>query len=123
MKQVLQLEEVAITAVACYFLSEHLLGMAVGWWVLLFFAPDISMLGYAINPQVGAISYNLFHHRGLALLLTASGAWWSIEPLLATGILLFAHASFDRIWGYGLKYFKGFGYTHLGQVGKHAQTA
>jgi hypothetical protein len=31
-----------------------------------------------------------------------------------TGTLLFTHASFDRILGYGLKYFDSFKHTHLG---------
>jgi len=33
------------------------------------------------------------------------------------GIILFSHASMDRIMGYGLKYDKGFKYTHLGEIG------
>jgi len=28
-----------------------------------------------------------------------------------------AHIGFDRALGYGLKYSKGFGYTHLGRIG------
>lgn len=29
----------------------------------------------------------------------------------------FPHAAMDRIFGYGLKYEKGFKYTHLGEIG------
>ena len=34
------------------------------------------------------------------------------------GIILFGHSSMDRIFGYGLKQFLGFKYTHLGLIGK-----
>lgn len=118
MKTVLKLEEVAITAIAIYFLSYHSLGLSVWIWVLLFFAPDISMLGYLFNTKIGAISYNLFHHRGIAIILVATGYYFSNDILLAVGILLFAHASFDRILGYGLKYADSFKNTHLGSIGK-----
>jgi len=29
-----------------------------------------------------------------------------------------AHIGFDRALGYGLKYASGFGFTHLGRIGK-----
>lgn len=118
MKATLKLEEAAMTAIAIYFLSYYSLGLPVWAWVLLFFAPDISMMGYAVNAKIGALCYNLFHHKGVALLLAAAGYFSHIEPLTAIGILLFAHASFDRIWGYGLKYQTGFKDTHLGSLEK-----
>jgi hypothetical protein len=37
------------------------------------------------------------------------------------GVILFSHSSMDRMFGYGLKYTKGFAYTHLGTIGKQAQ--
>lgn len=118
MKTVLKLEEAAMTAVAIYFLSIYSLGLPAWVWVLLFFAPDVSMLGYLVNNKAGAFLYNLFHHKGVALLLVAAGYYFETEVVLATGILLFAHASFDRIWGYGLKYLTGFKHTHLGSLEK-----
>ena len=35
----------------------------VGWalFVVLFFAPDLSMLGYLVNPEIGAAAYNAAH--------------------------------------------------------------
>lgn len=116
MKYVLKLEELAMTLLAIYFLGKYSLGLSWWVWVLLFFAPDISMLGYLINTRVGAFTYNLFHHKGMALVIAASGFWMNNDWLTATGILLFAHASFDRIWGYGLKLQVGFKNTHLGKL-------
>ena len=117
MKTVLRLEEAAMTAAALYFLYQHNLGWPAWLWTLLFFSPDIGMLGYLAGNRAGAISYNIFHHKGLALALAFAGYLTGRELLLAIGILLFAHSSFDRIWGYGLKYFSGFKRTHLGRLG------
>ena len=33
-----------------------------------------------------------------------------------------AHIGFDRALGYGLKYDTGFSFTHLGRIGKTAET-
>lgn len=116
MKTLLKLEEAAMTAASLYFLSLHSLGLSVWLWVLLFFTPDIGMLGYTLGHRIGAFSYNIFHHKGVAIALMAIGYFFQSEVLLAIGILLFAHSSFDRIWGYGLKYTSGFKNTHLGQL-------
>lgn len=119
MKTTLKLEEAAMTVLGVYLLSYFNLGLPVWFWALLFFAPDISMLGYLVNTKAGAASYNLFHHKGLAILLAISGYYFHYDILTSIGILLFAHASFDRIWGYGLKYADSFSNTHLGRIGKN----
>lgn len=71
-----------------------------------------------LNTKIGAYSYNLFHHKGLSVLLYLAGCYLKIELLQLVGVILFSHAAMDRIFGYGLKYEKGFKYTHLGEVGK-----
>jgi len=41
------------------------------------------------------------------------------SPLvLSIAIIWLAHIGFDRTLGYGLKYTEGFGFTHLGRIGK-----
>lgn len=62
--------------------------------------------------------YNIFHHKGIALLIYALGYYLNIETIQLTGIILFSHSAMDRIFAYGLKYEKGFKYTHLGEIGK-----
>ena len=118
MKTTLKLEEVAMTAIAIYFLSIYNLGLSIWIWIFLFFTPDIGMLGYLVNTRIGAIIYNLFHHKGIALALAFAGFYFHHDIITATGILLFAHASFDRIMGYGLKYQDSFKHTHLGSLEK-----
>lgn len=118
MKKIIQIEEVAITALSIYFITVYNLGLPIWGWVLLFFTPDLSMLGYLINSRVGAYTYNLFHHRAVAILFAAVGLLIASNPVTAIGILLFAHSSFDRMLGYGLKFEDDFKHTHLGWMGK-----
>ncbi|MBV8251312.1 MAG: DUF4260 domain-containing protein [Chitinophaga sp.] len=120
MKKTLQTEEILLTAFSIYLLVHFTPGISFWLWIPLFLLPDISALGYLAGPRVGAFSYNLFHHRGVALLVAAFGYWLSIPMLLSAGLLLFAHSSFDRMMGYGLKYADDFKHTHLGMIGHAA---
>lgn len=115
MKSLIQLEEIAMVALSIYAL--YLLG--VSWWfyVILLIGPDISMLGYLAGEKPGAISYNLFHHKGTAIAFFLVGLISNSWILQVVGILLFGHSSMDRILGYGLKYFTAFTDTHLGKIG------
>jgi hypothetical protein len=90
------------------------------WWyyLLLVLGPDISMLGYLAGNKAGAITYNLFHHKGVAIALFAFGLFLPDVTLEIAGIILFGHSSQDRVFGYGLKMNEGFKYTHLGIIGK-----
>lgn len=115
MKTLLQLEELAMFAIATWLF--YTLDIAFWWYFVLLFAPDIGMVGYMVNEKAGAATYNLCHHKGLAIALYALGWYVTNDVLMAAGIILFAHASLDRILGYGLKYNKGFKYTHLGEIG------
>jgi hypothetical protein len=114
MKHIIAFEEAAITLLAIYFLTIYNMGLPLWLWILLFFSPDISMLGYIVNNRAGAFMYNLFHHRGIALLIAAYGYYIHNNYLISIGILLFGHSSFDRMLGYGLKYPDSFKHTHLG---------
>ena len=118
MKNILRAEETAMAALGIYFLTIHNLHLSVWIWLLLFFSPDISMLGYLVNAKVGAISYNIFHHKAIAITLVGMGFFMKIEVVMVIGILLFAHSSFDRMMGYGLKYYRSFYDTHLGKIKK-----
>lgn len=105
-----------MAVIGLYILSFYNLGISAWVWALLFFTPDIGMVGYLVNTKVGAITYNLFHHKGIAIGLALGGYLLNNEKMIAVGILLFAHSSFDRIFGYGLKYADNFKHTHLGNL-------
>lgn len=89
------------------------------WYLLLLLGPDISMIGYMAGDKAGAFLYNLFHHKGVAILVFMLGIYLNNEGLQRIGVVLFGHASIDRLLGYGLKYNKGFAFTHLGVIGKN----
>jgi hypothetical protein len=71
MKQLLQLEELTEFILAAYFAT--LLPYAWWWYWVLFLTPDVGMLGYVINARVGALTYNLFHHKAVALAVLLAG--------------------------------------------------
>ena len=116
MKQVLQLEELAQTVMGIAALYYQPLHFSWWLWPILFLSPDISMLGYIINTKIGAFTYNLFHHKGVAIVIAAAGFFLSNPAAVFIGLLLFAHSAFDRMMGYGLKYEDGFKHTHLGRL-------
>ena len=85
---------------------------------MLLLGPDISMLGYAGGNKIGAFLYNLFHHKGVAVLLFVIGLLLPDRITEIAGIILFGHSSMDRMFGYGLKLKEGFKHTHLGLIGR-----
>ena len=115
MKTTLKLEELAMLLLAIWAFSIQ--DLSWWWFIGFFFVPDIGMLGYLFNKKVGALLYNIFHHKALAIVIGLLGYYLKLQELEVAGIILFAHSSFDRILGYGLKYEKGFKFTHLGEIG------
>ena len=113
MKTTLKLEELALFLLGIFLFSQ--LSFAWWWFLVLILAPDIGMIGYAFGNKVGAFSYNLFHHRGIAVLLILLGINLYSDIIQLIGTILFSHAAMDRMFGYGLKYEKGFKFTHLGE--------
>ena len=92
---------------------------SAGWWLfaVLFFAPDLSMLGYLAGRKAGAALYNAGHWYVLPFACIAWGVFGHAQ-VLAAGLIWAAHIGFDRALGYGLKYADGFGFSHLGLLGK-----
>ena len=116
MKAILKIEELAqfIAGILIFNTLDY------SWWVFLalLLTPDIGMLGYVINAKLGAFIYNVFHHKAIGIGLIAMGYFYWGEPVMLVGVILFSHAAFDRIFGYGLKYNDHFKQTHLGAIGK-----
>lgn len=111
MKKVIQLEELAMLIASVYAL--YLFNSPWWYYLLMFLGPDISMIGYAAGNKVGAIVYNIFHHRAVAAAVFIAGLALNHTELQIAGIILFGHACMDRAFGYGLKYEDGFKFTHL----------
>jgi hypothetical protein len=121
MKSLVKAEYVVPFLIAVVLINQ--LPVQFSWWawILLFLAPDISMLGYAVNNRAGAWVYNLFHHQLTAVVLWGIGWLCGAVSIELAGLILLGHSSLDRIMGYGLKYETGFGHTHLGLKGRKAE--
>lgn len=115
MKYVLKSEEL-VMFLACL---GFMLANGVPWWtyILLLIGPDIGMVGYLINARIGAYTYNLFHHKAVAILILAAGILMSSQAGILFGVILFGHSSMDRVFGFGLKHTDDFKNTHLGRIG------
>ncbi len=116
MKLVLPPALLRIEGAILLLLSILLYNLIGGSWllfVLLFLAPDLSMLGYLSGTRTGAITYNLFHTYVLPGLFAALGLLVGSTLLVSLALVWFAHIGFDRMVGYGLKYPTGFFDTHL----------
>lgn len=119
MKFLLILEEWAIFLL-CIFLFSRL-NFAWWWFPLLLLLPDVGMIGYLINPKIGAFTYNFLHHRLLAAVVAGYAVWSGNANWKLAAIILFAHIAMDRAVGYGLKYEDSFSNTHLGSIGKQGK--
>jgi uncharacterized protein DUF4260 len=92
------------------------------WWLylILFLVPDISFAAYLSGPRFGAMIYNAMHTYLIPIPLMVIGLGMEAPLLLSIAIIWLAHIGIDRALGYGLKYSAGFGFTHLGRIGKAA---
>jgi len=113
-RRLLHLEGLAVLAgaLALYFESGF------GWLalVLLFLAPDLSMLGYLGGPRLGALAYDLVHTYAGPVALGVAGVLGGSDVLVQLALIWLAHIGMDRLLGYGLKYPTGFRDTHLQRV-------
>jgi len=116
---VLRIEAVFMLIAALLVYSK--LKLSWGAFALFFLAPDLSFLGYFAGSRVGAFTYNMAHSYIGAFVCLLAGFLLDAPIFLSVGIIWCAHIGFDRALGYGLKYSAGFGFTHLGTIGRFAK--
>jgi hypothetical protein len=94
------------------------------WWIyaILFLVPDLSFAGYLAGPRAGAIVYNAAHSYMAPMTLMVTGFAIEAPLVLSIAMIWLAHIGIDRALGYGMKYVTGFGFTHLGRIGRAAPT-
>jgi hypothetical protein len=85
-------------------------------YLLLFLAPDLSMLGYLAGPRIGALTYDLVHFTALPAGLGVAGVISDSGLPVQLALIWLGHIGIDRALGYGLKYPTGFRDTHLQRV-------
>ena len=120
MRLLLRLEGLAVAAITAVLYARS----GESWWLFaaLWLAPDLSLLGYLLNPCRGARVYNAVHTYFLPVALGLTAFVLHANAVLPAIALIWAnHIGVDRFLGYGLKYADGFGFTHLGRIGKAAQ--
>ena len=103
---------VAAAAVVLYFHEDF------GWvlFLVLILAPDLSAVGYAFGPKVGAIVYDAAHTELFAVALGTVGVVTDSSAATKVALIWLAHIGADRMLGYGLKYPTAFKDTHLSRV-------
>jgi hypothetical protein len=116
MNALLKLEGLALFVLSIFLFSQ--LEYAWWWYPLLFFTPDLSMLGYWGDARTGAALYNIVHHHVVSISLYVMGFFIGLPLLQLAGVTLLGHSNLDRLLGYGLKYPDTFQNTHLGAIGR-----
>ncbi len=116
MTNLLKLEELGQLLLSILLFSQ----LEYAWWIYpaCLLLPDLSMVGYLVNPRLGALFYNFVHHKLVGIIILMVGFGMDESLLILVGIILFGHSAMDRIFGYGLKYNDDFKHTHLGWIGK-----
>ena len=110
----LRLEGLAVAVVSAILYART----GVSWWLFaaLWLAPDLSMLGYLASPCRGARVYNAIHTYTVPMTLGLTAWLLHAHVLEACALIWVNHIGVDRLLGYGLKFSKGFGWTHLGRM-------
>jgi uncharacterized protein DUF4260 len=116
MKTLIKIEELLLALLSFYLFLA--LDYAWWWFPILILTPDLSMLGYVLGPKAGAWTYNLAHHKGLAIVLFILGSTLQMQWLQLVGLIMLSHSSLDRVFEYGLKYADSFQHTHLRRIGR-----
>ncbi len=114
MRTLLQLEGFAAMVIACSLYGHY--HFSLTWFAAAFLVPDLSMVGYLVNRQVGAVCYNAVHTYLVPLAFLALVVLTGHQNLLWMPLVWIAHIGFDRALGYGLKYGDSFSSTHLGRL-------
>lgn len=112
----LRLEGLALLVLGLVLYAKLDYSWTLFWSLLLL--PDIALLAYLLNKEVGAFAYNITHAKVLPTLLALVGLVFGHTGALAAAIIWFVHIGVDRFLGYGLKYPQGFKFTHLGTLGE-----
>jgi hypothetical protein len=117
----LRLEGLAAAAISAVVYART----GASWWLFaaLWLLPDLSMLGYLAGSCRGARIYNAAHTYIVPIALALSALLLHVSVLLPFALIWINHIGIDRSMGYGLKYSNGFGWTHLGRLGKQDSTS
>lgn len=112
MRKFLQMENALLFLLVLY-LYLKIFNLSLLLLIAFLFVPDISMIGYLINPRIGAYMYNSVHNLIVPCIALYLGLFFQSSVAIYVGLILFLHIFMDRTLGYGLKYSDDFKHTHL----------
>jgi hypothetical protein len=121
-KSVDRIQRVENVAIAVAILVAVIASGQQWWWLLAaFLIFDLSAIGYAGGPRLGALLYNAVHNYTAPSILLAAYAGLTLAGQDLAWLALAAacwafHVAVDRALGYGLK-LQDFSHTHLGPIG------
>jgi hypothetical protein len=112
----LRLEGLALAALSASLYART----GASWWLFaaLWLTPDLSFFGYMAGPRIGSYCYNAVHSYLLPAALAIFALSFRRIAVLPFALIWFNHIGVDRLLGDGLKYPAGFGFTHLGRLGR-----
>jgi hypothetical protein len=115
-RRILRIEGLAIAVLTAVLYART----GASWWLFaaLWLVPDLSMLGYLVNACWGARIYNSVHTYATPITLGVCALLTGAGHLVPFALIWANHIAVDRLLGYGLKYPLGYGWTHLGQIGR-----
>ncbi|MEK3726518.1 MULTISPECIES: DUF4260 domain-containing protein [Lysinibacillus] len=114
LRKIISLEYVIALIITVFFYGH--LDFSWLYFMVFLLLPDITMIGYLLNPKIGAVFYNIGHSFVLPALLLVIDFMMSSSIFLMVALIWLAHIFLDRALGYGLKYEEAFQKTHLQQI-------
>ncbi|MDE3186680.1 MAG: DUF4260 domain-containing protein, partial [Acidobacteriota bacterium] len=100
-RSLLRLEGLAVAAITVVLYAR----LGGSWWLFaaLWFAPDLSMVGYLGGSCRGARVYNALHTYVGPAVLALAALVLRAQDLLPVALVWTNHIGVDRLLGYGLK--------------------
>ena len=85
MRSLIKLEELFLFLLSIFLFAQ--LGMPWWWYAAFFLAPDLGILGYLVGLRVGAVSYNVLHHKSVAVsAFVYLKVWgWELSEIMSSG--------------------------------------
>ena len=106
-----RLEACAVFTICLLIYSAN--GFSWGLFALLFFTPDLAMLGYAVSKSFGNSLYNTTHFFLFPVVLFCFVYFFDQVALFPYALIWASHIAFDRLLGWGLKT-ESFYHTDMG---------
>ncbi|MDW8570038.1 DUF4260 domain-containing protein [Staphylococcus shinii] len=91
-------------------------GFSIWMFLLFLLVPDIFMVGYMINKEIGSKVYNVGHTYIVPILFVLLYLIFNEGLLLQIALVWLAHISMDRSFGFGLKYASDFNETTIQKI-------